>query len=637
MDPSSGLRLDHLDKLRDDNFHIWKARIQLVLSLKDVESHLTDDPPDETSGTYVAWQKADAKARAIIGLTLSDTHLEQVQHASTAKQMWKLICDIFEKHTLLNKLAARRKFYTAKMNENEKVLVFAARVRQLAATLKSMSVVVEDSEMAMALLNGLPDRFDSLISALDAANIDEQKFTFDFVQSRCVQEEQRHAQRDLDALKSSESAALFARKPGKTNRYTSAETCVHCGKHKDSSRCYKKFPHLAPVGHPARTHLDKPTSAGNKGLVATRISEPSDSEDHFAVCLFSNTTSQNPALKSLTGTGPPVSNWIIDSGCTSHVTYNRTSFISYKPLSSPGTLDLGANSHAEIVGTGDICISLNLNGSASRCLIQNVLHVPKLRYQLVSVSSMEKRGIRTQLDEHNGALIRKSDLSTVATITQTKGLYHLDVLNDFPQVQVIPKISLMASISTWHQRLARVNIAGIKSMVENGVVNGINIAKSNSSTSCEGCILGKAHRTPIPKTTTSRASKPLQLVHSDVLGPVEVPSLGGARYFVSFIDDYSKWTTVYTMSHKSKVLDRFKHYQAAAEKHAKKELRRCTFMSSMDQARFKPMTIFFSKHFAPTMAGNISPTNSKRSYRNMVYSTNLQLPIRHSKMGWQSA
>ena len=62
----------------------------------------------------------------------------------------------------------------------------------MVATLKSMSVTLEDSEMLIALLNGLPDRFDSLISALDASHTDDKHLTFELVQSRCLQEEQRH-------------------------------------------------------------------------------------------------------------------------------------------------------------------------------------------------------------------------------------------------------------------------------------------------------------------------------------------------------------------------------------------------------------------------------------------------------------
>ncbi|EWM24634.1 retrotransposon unclassified [Nannochloropsis gaditana] len=56
------------------------------------------------------------------------------------------------------------------------------------------------------------------------------------------------------------------------------------------------------------------------------------------------------------------------------------------------------------------------------------------------------------------------------------------------------------------------------------------------------------------------AKEPLELVHTDVLGPVEVESLGGARYAIGFTDDYTRWRVVYPMKHKSESLDCLKRY-----------------------------------------------------------------------------
>ncbi len=63
-------------------------------------------------------------------------------------------------------------------------------------------------------------------------------------------------------------------------------------------------------------------------------------------------------------------------------------------------------------------------------------------------------------------------------------------------------------------------------------------------------------------------------MHYDVLGPVNVPSLGGSRYFITFIDDYSKWTTVYTMRNKSESLECFKKFHMYAETHTGNILQR---------------------------------------------------------------
>lgn len=123
MDSNSSIRIE---KLHNDNFHTWKTRIQLFLALKEAHFYLFYDLPASNSPSYSERRKGDLKAKAIICLTLSEEHLEQVQHASSTGNMRNLISDIYEKHTLLNKLAARRRFFTAKMLENEKAPLFCS-------------------------------------------------------------------------------------------------------------------------------------------------------------------------------------------------------------------------------------------------------------------------------------------------------------------------------------------------------------------------------------------------------------------------------------------------------------------------------------------------------------------------------
>ncbi len=105
--------------------------------------------------------------------------------------MCQEICNIHQLHTLLNKLAARRDFYTATMKEGEKMLVHNNRVRQMASVLQSMGVVIDDKEMAMAVLNGQPPRYGTIVTALDAIGNDDPSFTLDKVRSRLLQKEKR--------------------------------------------------------------------------------------------------------------------------------------------------------------------------------------------------------------------------------------------------------------------------------------------------------------------------------------------------------------------------------------------------------------------------------------------------------------
>lgn len=84
------------------------------------------------------------------------------------------------------------------------------------------------------------------------------------------------------------------------------------------------------------------------------------------------------------------------------------------------------------------------------------------------------------------------------------------------------------------------------------MVHGEQISGRSGSSNCKGCVACKAPRAPIPKVCSfSRARKILDLIHTDLCGPIEVGFIGGARYFTTFIGDDSSWVVVYSISRKS--------------------------------------------------------------------------------------
>jgi Integrase core domain len=111
-------------------------------------------------------------------------------------------------------------------------------------------------------------------------------------------------------------------------------------------------------------------------------------------------------------------------------------------------------------------------------------------------------------------------------------------------------------------------------MISTTTIVGIDpkVCKSDVS-QCEACIYGKSHRLPFEKSKENRANGLLDLVHSDVCGPMQVASMGGSRYFVGFTDDHSKWSDVFCMKMKSEVLDHFKIWQKRAECHTGRKIR----------------------------------------------------------------
>lgn len=104
--------------------------------------------------------------------------------------MWNAIVELFQRLTLINKVTARRQFYSVKMTNGERIMSYINRVRHLAANLKEMESSLSDQDLSMTVLSGLSSRFEHLIVAIDAAAYDS-KLTMDFAKSRLLQEEQR--------------------------------------------------------------------------------------------------------------------------------------------------------------------------------------------------------------------------------------------------------------------------------------------------------------------------------------------------------------------------------------------------------------------------------------------------------------
>ena len=122
-----------------------------------------------------------------------------------------------------------------------------------------------------------------------------------------------------------------------------------------------------------------------------------------------------------------------------------------------------------------------------------------------------------------------------------------------------------------YQRLGHIGEKGLRILHGKSMVEGI----SNSSLDfdfCENCVYGKQNRVSFP-SGGKRKKQILELVHSDVFGPVKVPSLGKSVYYVSFIDDFSRNTWIYFFGKKYEVFERFKEFKALVENQTEKKIK----------------------------------------------------------------
>lgn len=114
--------------------------------------------------------------------------------------------------------------------------------------------------------------------------------------------------------------------------------------------------------------------------------------------------------------------------------------------------------------------------------------------------------------------------------------------------------------------MGHINAFDLKKMINKNMVKGIEkVSVNTNSELCESCVLSKDTRKPYSKRNNIRSTRILELIHTDVCGPVSTTGRDGSRYFVSFTDDYSRASMIYCIEKKSDVLDKFKQYVEMAE------------------------------------------------------------------------
>ncbi|GKV35980.1 hypothetical protein SLEP1_g44167 [Rubroshorea leprosula] len=245
--------------------------------------------------------------------------------------------------------------------------------------------------------------------------------------------------------------------------------------------------------------------------------------------------------------------WIIDSGASYHCVPKREYFSTYK-VGDFGTIKMGNKSVSHIMGVGDICVQTNVGCTLT---LKNVRHVPDMRMNLLSAKALDEEGYTHYFGNGSWKLTKGS--LVVAKGRACCSLYKTHMKMCGGQLNAVED---EASPNLWHKRLAHMSEKGLQLLAKQSLVP---IAKGGHVNPCDVCLFGKQHQVSFQKNLTRKENK-LDLVYSDVCGPLEVESFGGNKYFVTFIDDATRKTWVYLLQNKSQVFKYFQHYHAMVER-----------------------------------------------------------------------
>ena len=197
-----------------------------------------------------------------------------------------------------------------------------------------------------------------------------------------------------------------------------------------------------------------------------------------------------------------------------------------------------------------------------------------MKHNLMSIGQLIQNGYKV-LMENDRCVIQEKDGSKrllVAVQMTNNRMFPLKIKTCFSsQVVVAPPTQLALrsviedSSRLWHLRYGHLGYASLNLLSNKRMVSGFPCV-GNSCDKCEACILGKQHRLPFNSGNSRRARYPLELVHTDLVGPMQVTSIGGSTYFMTFIDDFSRRTWVYFLKNKSEAFNKFLEFKAQAEK-----------------------------------------------------------------------
>ncbi|XP_061347561.1 uncharacterized protein LOC133293058 [Gastrolobium bilobum] len=221
-------------------------------------------------------------------------------------------------------------------------------------------------------------------------------------------------------------------------------------------------------------------------------------------------------------------------------------------------VSFGDASKIGVKGRGTVCF-LQKDGRVGT--IRDVYYVPELKSNILSIGQLTEKGYSVLMTDRV-LLLKDKQGRLIARVQMKKNrMYKLSLRSvevGCLQAEVEDKMSL------WHRRFGHLHYGALAELMKKNMVVGL--PKINSERKfCEDCMLGKHTRSLFQRMARYRDQQPLELIHTDLCGPITPGSFRGKRHFVSFIDDLSHKTWVYFLKEKSEVLEAFKRFKVMIE------------------------------------------------------------------------
>jgi hypothetical protein len=545
-----------------DNFQAWKYRVMLILEENDLEGFIEEEVAEPEGDEAKAKHKKNlVKAKRIIADSIKDHLIPHVSSLKTPKQMFDALSRLYEGKNINRKMTLRTQLKNVKMQNSETIQSYFTRVSQIKEQLEAIGDTVEEAELVMTTLNGLPKSWESFIQGICS----RRKLTkFNRLWEDCTQEEARLAAREEKLGNDDQALAVHARKgksrkedhpPKKFQRSRKSQ------KDYSSYKCYC----CQKMGHIARNCPLKKEQARKGQNKRHHAHVVEDDEPAQKRTKDYDSSEEHVLISALTGTITHGSDtWLVDSGASKHMTGYKDSLSDLVQKDSPHKVKLGDDYQYPIKGVGETSYKLD---SGKPLKIKDVLYVPSLKKNLLSISALEEKGFRvTFIDGEVLMWPRGKTLDDAIVIgVQEGGLYKLKGHSDSTLVH-----NTVNPSELWHRRFTHLHYKALP--IVSKMVTGLPEIQVDHEGTCKGCAQGKNMKNPFP-SSDNKAKGVLDIVHSDVCGPMSTTSLSGYVYYVSFIDDFSRKTWIYFLKSKGEVFSKFKEFKALVENLSERKIK----------------------------------------------------------------
>jgi transposase InsO family protein len=512
------------------NYHVWRDRVKAAMLIKGCLAAIESEEPNAEACPI-------EKVNLALGILMSSVDralLSSVNEYDNPYLMWKALEKTYESEGINGIVGLYRTATQIRLEDCRDMDEYLSKFNNLFQSMRACGLKTENEILFPAMILGnLPERYDGLRLAFQ---ISEEKVTVEKVSRNLLE---AFTGVDNDDTK---KGALFS----KGRKFSSKQGGKNCFNCKSPNHLMRDCPEALKNGKrgPKKNHR-KADSNGRGNVVAFsagyKVSSLEDREqDQIAAHVANN-------RKNV---------WVIDSGASSHMTPHSSFLKEEKKVD--GKITIADDTDIKVVASG--VIGAEIDGISIN--MENVLLVPKLGTNLLSVHKLVSKGNKVVFDA-SGCTIYSKEGKIVANCEAQRGIYKLEV-DDY--VENCLFTSNKQSGFMWHRKLGHPNAQTLSKMITS--VDGIKFDEKDENDgaalkNCQVCAEGKQHVLPFAKSTR-KSTRLLELVHSDVC-EVETESTGRNKYFLTFIDDFSRKIFVYFLGKKSQTFERFREFKALVE------------------------------------------------------------------------